>query len=38
MRTLPKVATEMTLYVLAYNMQRAIEIMGVRALMQAITT
>jgi len=38
MRTLPKVATEMSLYVLAYNMKRVIKIMGVKALMQAITT
>lgn len=38
MRTLPKVATEMSLYVLAYNMKRAIKIMGVAKLMQAIAT
>ena len=38
MRTLPKVAIEMSLYVWAYNMKRVIKIMGVKALMQAITT
>ncbi|MBM7124422.1 IS5/IS1182 family transposase, partial [Dyella flava] len=38
MRTLPKVATEMSLYVLAYNMKRAIKITGVAKLMQAIAT
>ncbi|HKT26559.1 IS1182 family transposase [Dyella sp.] len=36
MRTLPKVATEMSLYVLAYNMKRVIKIVGTKALMQAI--
>lgn len=35
-RTLPKVATEMSLHVLAYNMKRVMKIMGVRPLMQAI--
>jgi len=34
--TLPKVATEMALNVLAYNMKRVIAILGVRALMEAI--
>jgi transposase len=36
MRTLPKVATEMSLHALAYNMKRVMNIIGVRALMQAI--
>jgi hypothetical protein len=35
-RTLPKVATEMSLHVLAYNMKRVMKIIGVRPLMQAI--
>ena len=34
--TLPKVATEMALNVLAYNMKRVIAILGVRALIEAI--
>jgi hypothetical protein len=33
--TLPKVATEMALNVLAYNMKRVIAIVGVRRLMEA---
>ncbi len=33
--TLPKVATEMALHVLVYNMKRVIAIVGVRALMEA---
>jgi Transposase DDE domain len=36
MRTLPKVATEMSMYVLAYNMKRVMKIIGVKALMQAM--
>ncbi|MBB6249466.1 IS1182 family transposase [Rhodanobacter sp. A1T4] len=36
MRTLPKVATEMSLHVLAYNMKRVMKIMGIKPLMQAI--
>ena len=36
-RTLPRVATEMSLQVLAYNMKRAINLLGTRALLQAIT-
>jgi transposase len=36
MKTLPKVATEMALHVLAYNMTRVINIMGVRPLMTAM--
>jgi hypothetical protein len=35
-RTLPKVATEMSLHVLAYNMKRVMKIVGVRPLIQAI--
>ena len=35
-RTLPKVATEMALNVLAYNMKRVISILGVRALVGAM--
>jgi transposase len=38
MKTLPKVATEMALHVLAYNMTRVMTIMGVRPLMAAIRT
>ena len=37
MKTLPKVATEMALHVLAYNLTRAMNIMGVRPLMAAMT-
>ncbi len=36
MTTLPKVATEMALNVLAYNMKRVISIMGVSALLEAM--
>jgi hypothetical protein len=35
MRTLPKVATEMALNVLAYNMKRVMALLGVRALVEA---
>jgi transposase len=35
-RTLPKVGTEMSLHVLAYNMKRTMKIIGMRPLMQAI--
>ena len=35
-KTLPKVRTEMSLHVLAYNMKRAIKILGTRTLIQAI--
>jgi len=35
-KTLPKVRTEMSLHVLAYNMKRAISILGARTLMQAM--
>jgi transposase len=36
MKTLPRVATEMALHVLAYNLTRVLNIMGVRPLMAAI--
>ena len=35
-KTLPKVATEMALHVLAYNLTRVINIIGVRPLMAAM--
>jgi len=35
-RTLPRVRTEMSLHVLAYNLKRAMNILGSRALLQAI--
>ena len=35
-KTLPKVRTEMSLHVLAYNLKRAINILGTAPLMQAI--
>jgi transposase len=38
MKTLPKVATEMALHVLAYNLTRVINIMGVQPLMAAMRT
>jgi hypothetical protein len=36
MKTLPKVATEMALSVLAYNLTRALNIVGIKPLMLAI--
>jgi len=36
MKTLPRVSTEMSLHILAYNLKRVINIMGVRPLMAAI--
>ena len=36
MRRLPKVATEMALHVLAYNLTRVVNIMGIQPLMAAI--
>lgn len=36
MKTMPKVKTEMSLHVLAYNMKRVMQIMGVRPLIHAI--
>ena len=37
-RTLPKVRTEMSLQVLAYNMKRMIQILGVEPMLAAIRT
>ena len=36
MKTLPRVAAEMALHVLAYNLTRVLNIVGVRPLMAAI--
>jgi hypothetical protein len=36
MKTLPRVRTEMSLHVLAYNMKRMIQMMGVNALIAAM--
>ena len=36
MKTLPRVATEMALHVLAYNLTRAINILGIGPLMAAM--
>jgi Transposase DDE domain len=36
MKTLPKVATEMALHVLAYNMTRVMNIIGIQSLMAAM--
>ena len=36
MKTLPKVATEMALSVLAYNLTRVMNILGVKPLIEAI--
>ena len=36
MKTVPKVAAEMALHVLAYNMTRVMSIMGVRPLLAAM--
>jgi hypothetical protein len=38
MKRLPKVATEMALHVLAYNLTRVMNIMGIQPLMAAIRT
>ena len=38
MKTLEKVKTEMSLHVLAYNLKRVIQILGVRPLIAAIQT
>lgn len=35
-KTLPRVSTEMSLHVLAYNLKRAMQIVGIRPLMQAM--
>lgn len=37
-RTLNKVNTEMSLHVLAYNLKRVMNIMGIKPLIQAIQT
>lgn len=37
-KTLPRVRAEMSLHVLAYNMKRVMNILGVSALIKAITT
>jgi hypothetical protein len=38
MKTLPRVASEMALHVLAYNLTRVMNIMGIRPLMAAMRT
>jgi hypothetical protein len=35
-KTLPNVRTEMSLHVLAYNLKRAISLLGVAALLEAV--
>ena len=35
-RTLPRVSTEMSLHVLAYNLKRMMQILGVKPLMRAM--
>jgi len=37
-RTLPRVSTEMSLHVLAYNLKRTMQIIGIQPLMEAIRT
>ena len=37
MKTLPRVATEMALHVLAYNLTRVMNILGIQPLMAAMT-
>jgi hypothetical protein len=36
-KTLPRVSTEMSLHVLAYNLKRMMQIFGVKPLMKAMT-
>ena len=36
MKTLPRVSTEMSLHVLAYNMKRAINLLGTKQILAAI--
>ena len=36
MKTLPKVATEMALHVLAYNLTRVLNILGVKPMLAAV--
>jgi transposase len=38
MKTLPRVSTEMSLHVLAYNLKRAMQIVGIQPLMEALRT
>jgi len=38
MRTKPRVSTEMALHVLAYNLTRVLNIVGVRKMLAAIAT
>ena len=38
MRRLPNVATEMALHVLAYNMKRVIQILGMPSMLKAMAT
>ena len=37
-RRLPRVSTEMSLHVLAYNLKRVMQILGVQPLMRAIVS
>jgi transposase len=37
-KTLPRVSTEMSLHVLAYNMKRVLQILGAQMLIKAIET
>jgi hypothetical protein len=37
-KTLPRVRTEMSLHILAYNLKRAMQIFGVRPLMKTMAT
>ena len=37
-KTLPRVSTEMSLHVLAYNLKRTMQIVGIQPLMEAIRT
>jgi transposase len=36
-RTIPRVSTEMSLHVLAYNLKRAMKVVGITPLMKAMT-
>jgi transposase len=36
-KTMPRVSTEMSLHVLAYNLKRAMQILGIAPLMKAIS-
>jgi transposase len=37
-RTLPRVSTEMSLHVLAYNLKRVLNVLGVKPLLAALAT